>query len=368
MADAPTGMDKQKLKQLLAKSKQEPVNCAIGTGADPALGLLLLDRMKSPRAVEQDLVKETPGAKNTRFGRALVDPDDNPKLVKIIVNKPITGIARKLVKTLKGTGFSKVVILLEDGTELESYAEEDGTDQPAAIHPAETAGGGASPPPAPGAARSDATALTHELAELIRRIAPILAALPARRDVLAGLANDANLQIKAGNLVHARAAIRQLAGALETAAREAVAAKGVAPPPAAPQEGAPDAYAKPRAAWLAARQKLAEQIERLRAEIVAIYREDGLAEALERTYSDQAQRLLAALDTSFADAMAAAGTAPDEAARRQHVAEATSTLQRYRDFAAGEPLIDGLDDNPFVPLTIRRTLDATFAALSAAMH
>jgi hypothetical protein len=125
----PTGMDRAEMKRLLLKSKHEPVNCAIGIGNDKSVALLMLARNRSSKSLQGDLQKDFPTAFNTRFGTAVVDTDDDPTLVKFMLNKAVTSMARRLVKTLKGTGFRKVQVLLEDGSPVEAAAEEEAAEQ-----------------------------------------------------------------------------------------------------------------------------------------------------------------------------------------------------------------------------------------------
>ena len=103
MADVDTGMDKQEMKKLLMVSKKQPVNCAVaqGGGKSAAFAMLMLDKVKASKALVKDLEKKFPDAKAPLFGTASVDPDVDPKLVRFMVNKPASGIARKLTKTLK---------------------------------------------------------------------------------------------------------------------------------------------------------------------------------------------------------------------------------------------------------------------------
>ena len=114
-----TGMDRAEMKRFLIKSKQEPVNCALGVGDDKSVALLMLSPHRSAKSLQGDLQKDFPTAFNTRFGTAVVDTEDDPTLVKFMLNKAVTSMARRLVKTLKGTGFRKVQILLEDGSPVE---------------------------------------------------------------------------------------------------------------------------------------------------------------------------------------------------------------------------------------------------------
>jgi hypothetical protein len=75
------------------------------------LGLLLMHVTRKPKALVKDLLATAPGAKYTRWGTAGVDADVDPNLVKFQLNKPLSNIDRRLIKTLKGTGFSKVEIM-----------------------------------------------------------------------------------------------------------------------------------------------------------------------------------------------------------------------------------------------------------------
>jgi hypothetical protein len=108
--ESETGMDKGEMKLVLAKSKRAPVNCAVGLSADARSALLLLHVTKKPKALVQDMIKSNPGAKNPRWGTAAVDFQTDPKLVKFVLNKPLSNFERKMIKTLKGTGYSKVDI------------------------------------------------------------------------------------------------------------------------------------------------------------------------------------------------------------------------------------------------------------------
>ncbi len=231
-AETQTGKDRAEMKRFLIKSKQEPVNCAIGVGDDKSVALLMLARNRSPKALQGDLQKEFPSACNTRFGTAVVDTDDDPTLVKFMLNKAVTSMARRLVKTLKGTGFRKVQILLEDGSPVEIAAEEEATEQ------ANAEGGATVAPPRP-----DASALAQALTALVARIAEVTD--PARKEALAKLARDANVNIKTGNLTYAATNIELLRRALDAApaadGTDPTSQQEPPPPPSAP----PAAEVKP---------------------------------------------------------------------------------------------------------------------------
>jgi hypothetical protein len=439
---AQTGMDKADLKKLLTKSKQEPVNCAIGMGADPSIGLLVLDRAKQGKAVEQMLVKQIPDAKNTRFGRAFVDTDDNPKLVKLYLNKPVSGMARKLVKTLKGTGFNKVEILLDDGSPVESYTEEDATgpgEAPAA------AGVPPPPPPPQAEAKPDAAAIEAKLKTLVPRVAALDAADP-RRDDLTKRMRQAGVMLKTGNLVYAGAEVESLRRALDAPAPQPAQAAAPPPPPPPPPptqdaakpdaaaiearlkallprvmqlnpadprrenlvgrarqvgvllktgnlvyagaeveslaralDGAPAAqaangaangagagtdYAKAGQLWLATRKRVEDDLARLRASLLAAYKDDPAAGEVETRFAARTAPVLQTLNGTLAEALDAAASAKDPAGQAQAVSQARALVGRYTAFAGGDALVADLDANPFVPLTIQKTVTETLAALA----
>ena len=262
-----TGMDRAEMKRLLLKSKQEPVNCAIGIGNDKSVALLMLARNRSSKSLQGDLQKDFPTAFNTRFGTVMVDTDDDPTLVKFMLNKAVTSMARRLVKTLKGTGFRKVQILLEDGSPVETAAEEEG--------PEETTADGATT----GAPKPDAAALVAALTALVPRIADV--ADPARKEALSKQAREAQVNIKTGNFTYAAAGIESLRRALDAAPAPGSADTNQdqsdipAPPPAPPQAApVPDATALAAA--------LTELVRRI-AEVTDPARKEALAKQARET-------------------------------------------------------------------------------------
>ena len=111
-APASPDIDKGELKKLLIRSKKEPVNCAVAMSKSQQ-ALIVLDKIKQPRAILKELEKKFGDVAMPRWGTAFVDVDADPKLVILTLNKPTPGFARKMKKTLKGTGFAKVEVRLE---------------------------------------------------------------------------------------------------------------------------------------------------------------------------------------------------------------------------------------------------------------
>ncbi|MBC4018098.1 hypothetical protein [Siccirubricoccus deserti] len=109
MAEPPTtGMEIAEMKRLLGLSREAPLGCAIGGGDDRTIALLRINRVKAPKAVLKDLEEQFSELANPRFGTVQAMPDGNARTVRFVLNKPSSGLSRKLVKTLKGAGYSKV--------------------------------------------------------------------------------------------------------------------------------------------------------------------------------------------------------------------------------------------------------------------
>ena len=205
MATVPsTGMNKAEMKQLLMKATPEnPISFAFAVGKEPGLALLKMDKIKSPKACLKMLADEFEESKTPGWGTVTVDEG----LVKFSVNKAVSGIARRLTKTLKGTGFRKVEILLEDGSVVDGASEEE-EDQAADDTPGVLAQAGAAEPERQDGAALEA--LRTSLANLIKQIPAISAANPGAKDGLMKLATAANGALKTGKLPEAAAMIKAL--------------------------------------------------------------------------------------------------------------------------------------------------------------
>ena len=253
-ANEPVGMGKADLKRMLRLARKQPIHAAFALGGD-GKAIVVLDKRKQPRALERGIKEEAPDAKNHRWGSVSIDPDE-PKIARFMVNKASSGMARKLVIALKGTGFPKVHIVLEDGTPIdmaEGEPEEDQDDGQEAAdgdepedmaddadHPEapQDASPDAAPQPAassdpsPGAApqpaadQPDAATLTQTLTGLVKQMMAVVAQDPSQKAGLAELATAAQASLKRGDLAQAAAGIEIL--------RQAIAAAGPGSAPAAP--------------------------------------------------------------------------------------------------------------------------------------
>lgn len=286
--DEPAGMEKAEIKRHLRFAREEPISVAFALGGD-GKAILQLDKRKPGRALEKQLKDAAPDSKSHRWGTALVDPDD-AKTIRFTVNKAGGGLARKLIVALKGTGFNKVKIQLEDGTELEAHEEADEEDKDAsearpAAAPAAEAGAAADAAPepaestmgaaaegaaadagaapataseasaapeaaaAPPAGQPNAAVLAKDLTALVKRMLVVISKDSTQKAALTEMATDAQVSLKRGDLEQAGAGIdifREALNDCEAAINgggQKSAAAGAAPTSAAPTGAAPTSAA-----------------------------------------------------------------------------------------------------------------------------
>ena len=402
------GSDKAELKKWLNRAATNPVHMAFIFGKD-GKAVVKLDGMKPGRALEKSLQDGMPDAKNGRFGTVQIDSTD-PDTVKFIVNKAVSGAARKLTMALKGSGFAKVEIVLEDGTSVETAAggadgDEDGApappnldgapappnldgapaapnlgSAPAAPEPPATPDKPAAPVvPPPPSAPADPAALTVRLTALVKQMMGAIQADPSRKAALAGLAGQIQANLKGGDLAQAASGLEALSAALGAGAGAAAPAPPAPAAPAPPQPTpAPPAgksahgvgspvFAKARTAWEAARQKVEEDVGKLHSAMTSTYQGHGFSADLDKYFKAKIDPVLAQLDSTLTQKLDEVTSNTDPAKHTQLVQEAKQMVAGIESFVTNDKLIANLDDNPFIPLAIQKTLTATLGALSKAI-
>jgi hypothetical protein len=272
------GMDTADMKKLLIVSKRQPVHCGVGMTKDGVV--LLMDKIKTPRLLVKDLEKQLPDMKSPHWGTAVVDTDVDPRLVILTLNKAAPGMARRMKKTLKGTGFTKVEIRLEDG----SVADKAGEDED------EGADGAAAAAPAASAAPAQ----------------PAAGAVPVN-----------------------------------------IAALGEA-----------------KIAWSGTRKKVEDGLQKLHGAMADSYKDHGFGAQLDQAFQAKVEPMLRTFDDSLEQRLDAMARNTDPQEHTRLMAEARQLVQRYEAYLASEPLIARLDNNPFVPLDVAKSLTATLADLS----
>lgn len=151
------------------------------------------------------------------------------------------------------------------------------------------------------------------------------------------------------------------------------------PPPAAPKpapeqqpaaakaEGTKVSYAKARLAWDQARKKMRQELEKLEATILAESKDEpdfaeikAKAEALYDPHR--------VLDTRLLDALDSAGNAEEPALRAERVDDALDIIDEYLEFIESNPLLQNVDNNPFVPVAVTSALTRTLADIQAELQ
>ena len=174
----------------------------------------------------------------------------------------------------------------------------------------------------------------------------------------------------------AAALIGQLKDALNNAA--AGPASG-AQPQAAPAQPAPAngqadpakaaaTFTKSSMAWTATRKKIDSEVAKLSAALQQAYAEDGLADEVTKQFKQRLDPVLAKFDAGLAQTLDAASNATDAQQRAQLVAQAKQQISSYQQFLGQEPLLKQLQNNPFVPIAVVPTLEATLTALDNALR
>ena len=292
---------------------------------------------------------------------------------------------------------------MEDGTVADKADEGDEEEEGApgaSAHPDAPAGGSAAaqaaaPAPAADAAQApaavdapaagqapglaaaqgglDGAALTQQLTGLVGQIKGALAADPSRAEALKGLAVQAQAGLKSGDLQAAQSAIAQLHQALQQAGGAQPANGGQVANGAQPADGAKpangaaspnvQALAKARLAWSATRTKVEGELDKLHAEMSKHYKEHGFGDDLEKTFTTKVQPMMSKLDESLSSKLDEITSSTDSAQHTKLVGEAKQILQKYNAYLTQEPMVAKLDSNPFVPMTVHKTLTATLSAL-----
>lgn len=406
-AGATAGMDLADLKRHLRFALEEPIQVALALGAD-GKAVLQMHRRKPGRALEKQLKESAPDSKNHRWGTAVVD-QENPKLVRFIVNKAGGGLARKLVVALKGTGFNKVELVLEDGSAVdgaqddetpeEDTSEEGGTsadpaeaspdadpaadaqpgdrsDPPLAADAGDAAGDQPADPAADDSPQPDAKALAARLSGLVKQMMAAIASDPSRKAALVELATDAQASLKRGDLTQASAGMDVLEQAFATSGgAEAGPDTGQEPQADAETTGLSPAakqavpvIAKARGAWMATRKRVEADVGNLHETFASALKGHEMEGDLVKAFRDRVDTVLDTLDEALAHTLDAVNQAQNDAERAKLVDEAHATVRCYNDHIARDPTIALLDSNPFVQMSVQKTMSATLAALSKAIR
>ena len=338
-------MAADKMKPLLALSKREPVQAAIALTAD-GQGLILLDKKAKPRKVGEMLKVDAGkgGLKvnlaTLRYGRAEVDPDYDPAMVRFFINKDAPGTLRpKLVEVVRLASYQKVEINVDPSIDAEEGAESEGTEE-----------GAPSPPPPP----IDLSALRTELAGLIRQIVPASGGDAERAGLMKAAEQMANEGLHANDPVAAGAGVARL--------RELIGgglARATTTAPAAPQggEGAVVRLAKGLLLWNGTRGYVQQQLKKLGEAILAQSVDEVDFDAIKANLG-RLDAILEVLDDRLTDKLNELRGATDVEAKARIAEEARGVVREYQTYVAGDALMADIDRNGFIALDLKARVTA----------
>jgi hypothetical protein len=220
-----------------------------------------------------------------------------------------------------------------------------------------TAAATSQPPSAPA---PDADALTRRVVALVKRL---LQADPAIQATLKGLAAQVQTALKSGDLATAGRLSDQLSTGLDaTPAAQPVAP---APPAAAAETAARNAVnAKARVAWIATRKKVDGDLGKLHQAFASAFKGHPVEGDVTKAFRTRVDTVLDTLDEGLAHRLDAVNGATDPELRGKLVQEAHALIGQYSQHIASDPTIAALDKNPFVSLSIKKTMTDTLSALS----
>jgi hypothetical protein len=302
-ADIDTGMDIKEMRQVLHNGGTDGVNCAFSAG-DGAYALLRLDRAKGSPALASSLKKDF-GVSKVFQGRAFLDAENNKKVVFLPDGK-VSGMAKRLLKTVKLAGFKKVAI--QSGGEEESADDEEDAPQAAAAQ----AG-------AAQAAPADTDDDTDDDAD-----------------------NDAD----------------------DTGDTPAPAPSA---PAAAVFAKAQATSVKNSKAWVTMANAVHGQIDKVQTTVIAAFEGTDMAAQLETAFKSRVGRIKQ-YDRELVTRLVAISKAKDADEQATLIADARKTLQGYQKFIDSDATLKDIDANPFVKgLKISDTVGSFLSVISASL-
>lgn len=249
----------------------------------------------------------------------------------------------------------------------------------------------------------DARALNASLTGLVKRMLEVVKRDPAQKAELTELAVQAKKSLDGGDLGTAKADIEVFGMALDAAAGAAPqqaggnglgngqangqgngqasahdGGKNGRPPPitqgedGAKPHGASHPAApkidKARSAWLATRQQIERQIEALAKQFEAAFTDHEMADEIAASFKARVESVLHHLDEALSHKLAEVNKAHDAASRAKLVDDAHKLIAKYSQHISSDATIKELDDNPFVPMQLAKTLTTTLSTLSKSIH
>jgi hypothetical protein len=118
------------------------------------------------------------------------------------------------------------------------------------------------------------------------------------------------------------------------------------------------------AVWNATLAKMNGDIDKLTKAVAAASAGHDLGESFEKEFQSVVRPLMTTVDSSLSEMLMRAAQARDAAEHERLLNVARGTLGRITSFVQSNPVIGHLDENPFVPLAVAKTLNTTLSAIS----
>jgi hypothetical protein len=356
-------MGNYELKAAIAKIENKRLNFGLYKGAK-SNGVLITPRPASTKLIEE-LEADCGKAKRVLKGLCFWE---NDRLVFATKTEPSSSWESMIVKVFKDHECSKYLPIslrqLKEDEADEAEGEESGAPTTGVTPPPPSSSppSGVPSPVAPGTeSGEEQKAFSARLQALLPKVKEAIA---AGKESVKVLASEAALSARKQDFAQANHILDQVEAALA----------GAHPiePPAAPSPAAAAAateiragtvdYLKCRLAWEAAKKKVQADLQQLEKAILGEFNEAP-------AYAELAKKIrkFDTVLTSFAEDLGtlldASLNSTDPAGRAANHQKAGALVKEFRA-RANDPFLASLDENPFVPVGIQRTLVTTLDALS----
>jgi hypothetical protein len=368
--DSPVLLTTKMIPLLRELRKGEARMHAMITTAGKNTAVLIMRRAIPPsrRKLLAEFVDAKGGAKFI-VGECLYEE----KALTFVVQSKASGLAKRVRQALLDQTELRIKVRVrgEDGElelEGEDDAEADAALAQAGLPPApplpERLQTAPEAPPAPDAA---ALRWAQSLPPLRERLEAALRAQHPEASKLRALIAYAAEKVQQRDHVAALAALDRIESLLDATPPPPLSApmSAAAAAPAGPRPLAPAiVYTQTRLAWVATRTKVQAELRKLEAAILERYKGQLVRPQVAKSVR-QFDRVLALFDESLSDKLDGALNSADEAEKQRWHAEARTVIEKYQGYLADDPLVQALDDNPFLPVAVRATLDKTLSTLAA---
>lgn len=341
------------LNKVKNATPEKPAKFGFAVGATRKEDRMAFGRSGGGRELANAVAKPM-GSKKITFGTVIPSEDEATTLVLSIVGARLPGLAKKvrgLFKRYKPQPF-KDVVLMVDGQVVQDEADPDDLeaedpDEAVALDPA-----------------AELARLRAEMAALADRIKAAAVSAPDQRLALSEQATLFRSAFGKSDVPGASGAVTALKDLL--AAIEARAGTGGGAPGGG--TAGQSKIAKSAQIWTATSARVEEDVRKLRDALEAEFKDSEELHDVMLAFQDRIWPLEQRIrDAAITHALQDLDKAADAEQRSKLLAEAKDILAQQRALIDGEKLLQDIDNNPFVPLTIHKTVSATLTALEAAI-